>query len=92
MYLHAKTVGDIPQPYKYSSPRSDISKSIKTDGTVPMQRTVIKSLNVNAPWTPKKISDGYEIDYSADQDRVSFKDFISGFLRFMFCIFSICSA
>lgn len=71
VYLHAKTVGDIPQPYKYTSPRSDISKSIKTDGTVPMQRTVIKSLNVNAPWTPKKMSDGYEIDYSADQDRVS---------------------
>ncbi|KAL5286984.1 hypothetical protein ACFFRR_008128 [Megaselia abdita] len=88
VYLHAKTVGDIPQPYKYSSPRSDISKSIKTDGTVPMQRTVIKSFNVNAPWTPKKISDGYEIDYSADQDRVRFQLIvISGFLLINFMSF-----
>lgn len=73
VYLHATTVGHIPQPYVASSRRSSKSReelnSIKTKSSAqspvqPMTRTVSRSVSMLAPWTPKHISDGYEINYS----------------------------
>lgn len=71
VYLHATTVGHIPQPYVASSRRSSKSRdelsSIKTKSTSPpqpMTRTVSRSVSMLAPWTPRHISDGYEINYS----------------------------
>ncbi|XP_055314709.1 uncharacterized protein LOC129575331 isoform X2 [Sitodiplosis mosellana] len=72
VYLHATTIGHIPQPYVASSRRSSKSReelsSIKSKSSSPMQqpmtRTVSRSVSMLAPWTPRHISDGYEINYS----------------------------
>lgn len=36
----------------------------------PMTRTVNRSVSLNAPWKPKLISDGYEINYNNEQQKV----------------------
>ncbi|XP_031630005.1 general transcriptional corepressor trfA isoform X2 [Contarinia nasturtii] len=71
VYLHATTIGHIPQPYVTSSRRSSKSRdelsSIKSKSSSPMQpmtRTVSRSVSMLAPWTPRHLSDGYEINYS----------------------------
>lgn len=71
VYLHATTIGHIPQPYVASSRRSSKSReelsSIKSKSSSPMQpqtRTVSRSVSMSAPWTPRHITDGYEINYS----------------------------
>ncbi|XP_068145817.1 serine/arginine repetitive matrix protein 2 [Drosophila tropicalis] len=84
VYLHATTVGDIPQPYNSrhrSMSRDDLRKgggggsSIgggKAKGQEPLQpmtRTVSRSVSMLAPWKPKHISEGYEINYSQEQNK-----------------------
>lgn len=97
VYLHATTVGAIPQPYVLQSRRtrsreelsSARSSSLTGAGTAttlkssktnkkarqqqqqPMTRSVSRSLSLLAPWSPRHIRDGYEIDYAADQQQVS---------------------
>lgn len=68
-------VGDIP-PQQYIPPsrasksasrsRDDLSYSTdRTDGKIePMTKTVSRSISMLAPWRPKHMSEGYEIDYS----------------------------
>lgn len=77
VYLHATTVGAIPQPHvlttRRTKSREELSSlksssiapsSKKPPQAQPMTRTVSRSLSVLAPWTPKHIRDGYEINYS----------------------------
>lgn len=71
VYLHSTTIGHIPQPYVASSRRSSKSReelsSIKSKSSSAMQpqtRTVSRSVSMSAPWTPRHITDGYEINYS----------------------------
>uniref|UniRef100_A0A336M5B2 CSON012374 protein n=1 Tax=Culicoides sonorensis TaxID=179676 RepID=A0A336M5B2_CULSO len=81
VYLHATTVGDIP-PQTYIPPSRSTSKSAsrsrddlsngtdRTDGKIePMTKTVSRSISMLAPWRPKHMSEGYEIDYSKRQTR-----------------------
>lgn len=69
-------VGDIP-PQTYIPPSRSASKSAsrsrddlsfstdRTDGKIePMTKTVSRSISMLAPWRPKHVSEGYEIDYS----------------------------
>lgn len=81
VYLHATTVGDIPQPYnlrRRSMSRDDLRKGKQQapqqpPPLQPMTRTVSRSVSMLAPWKPKHISEGYEINYSQEQNkRVSF--------------------
>ncbi|XP_055596683.1 uncharacterized protein LOC129746821 [Uranotaenia lowii] len=76
VYLHATTVGDIPHPqianarrmaYSRESLNSPASKKAPPQ---PMTRTISRSISVLAPWKPKHIRDGYEIDYHSDQHQV----------------------
>lgn len=86
VYLHATTVGAIPQPHvlhtRRAKSREELS-SLKSSSIVspssqqsskakqlqPMTRTVSRSLSVLAPWTPKHIHDGYEINYSQQNNK-----------------------
>lgn len=77
VYLHATTVGAIPQPYQLrrrSISRDDLrSNKSKNQPLQPMTRTVSRSVSMLAPWKPKLISEGYEINYSQEQNKtVSF--------------------
>ncbi|EDV35619.1 uncharacterized protein Dana_GF12381, isoform A [Drosophila ananassae] len=77
VYLHATTVGDIPQPYnlrRRSMSRDDLRKGKQQSPQQPaplqpMTRTVSRSVSMLAPWKPKHISDGYEINYSQEQNK-----------------------
>ncbi|KAH8405532.1 hypothetical protein KR215_002060, partial [Drosophila sulfurigaster] len=81
VYLHATTVGDIPQPYnlrRRSMSRDDVRRGGggATPGSAmgkpplqPMTRTVSRSVSMLAPWKPKHISEGYEINYSQEQNK-----------------------
>ncbi|XP_061390955.1 uncharacterized protein LOC133326299 [Musca vetustissima] len=75
VYLHATTVGAIPQPYQLrrrSISRDDLrsNKSKATNQPLqPMTRTVSRSVSMLAPWKPKLISEGYEINYSQEQNK-----------------------
>ncbi|XP_001361534.5 uncharacterized protein blo [Drosophila pseudoobscura] len=79
VYLHATTVGDIPQPYnlrRRSVSREDLRKggagAVKLQQPPPLQpmtRTVSRSVSMLAPWKPKHISEGYEINYSQEQNK-----------------------
>uniref|UniRef100_W8AMD5 Uncharacterized protein n=1 Tax=Ceratitis capitata TaxID=7213 RepID=W8AMD5_CERCA len=73
VYLHATTVGAIPQPYhlrRRSISRDDIrSNKSKPQPLQPMTRTVSRSVSMLAPWKPKLISEGYEINYSQEQNK-----------------------
>lgn len=83
VYLHATTVGAIPQPHvlhtrrtksreelsslkssSIAAPPSSSIQSTRKPQKQPMTRTVSRSLSVLAPWTPKHIHEGYEINYS----------------------------
>ncbi|XP_058130608.1 uncharacterized protein LOC131287229 [Anopheles ziemanni] len=73
VFLHATTVGDIPHPqianarrraYSRESLNNSVASSKKPQ---PMTRTVSRSISVLAPWKPKNIREGYEIDYHKDQ-------------------------
>lgn len=75
VYLHATTVGAIPQPYhlRRRSISKDDLQSNKTksqpQALQPMTRTVSRSVSMLAPWKPKLISEGYEINYSQEQKK-----------------------
>nr|XP_016943394.1 zinc finger CCCH domain-containing protein 13 [Drosophila suzukii] len=79
VYLHATTVGDIPQPYnlrRRSMSRDDLRKGKQQPQAPqqppplqPMTRTVSRSVSMLAPWKPKHISEGYEINYSQEQNK-----------------------
>ncbi|SPP75212.1 uncharacterized protein LOC117579703 isoform X2 [Drosophila guanche] len=80
VYLHATTVGDIPQPYnlrRRSVSREDLRKGGASKQQQqqpppplqPMTRTVSRSVSMLAPWKPKHISEGYEINYSQEQNK-----------------------
>ncbi|XP_034650781.1 zinc finger CCCH domain-containing protein 13 isoform X2 [Drosophila subobscura] len=79
VYLHATTVGDIPQPYnlrRRSVSREDLRKGgaskqqqQQPPPLQPMTRTVSRSVSMLAPWKPKHISEGYEINYSQEQNK-----------------------
>ncbi|CRK92417.1 CLUMA_CG005973, isoform A [Clunio marinus] len=67
VYLHATTVGDIPSQTldrRRMSGKNSIKSAIQQEQ--PMMRTVNRSVSMNAPWKPKFISDGYEINYNND--------------------------
>ncbi|KAM7344186.1 bloated [Cochliomyia hominivorax] len=75
VYLHATTVGAIPQPYhlrRRSISRDDLRSNktqTKNPPIQPMTRTVSRSVSMLAPWKPKLISEGYEINYSQEQNK-----------------------
>ncbi|XP_020815491.1 zinc finger CCCH domain-containing protein 13 [Drosophila serrata] len=78
VYLHATTVGDIPQPYnlrRRSMSRDDLRRvkgkqsPQQPPPLQPMTRTVSRSVSMLAPWKPKHISEGYEINYSQEQNK-----------------------
>ncbi|XP_070499068.1 homeobox protein 2-like isoform X2 [Chironomus tepperi] len=69
VYLHASVVGDIPQTYgRKLSGKSSVRTAYNEEQ--PIIRTVNSSLAMDAPWKPKFISDGYEINYSNDQKNI----------------------
>ncbi|XP_062535545.1 uncharacterized protein LOC134204744 isoform X1 [Armigeres subalbatus] len=72
VFLHATTVGDIPHPHIANAHRMAYSReSLNSAKKVqPMTRTVSRSVSVLAPWKPKHIRDGYEINYHNDQQQV----------------------
>ncbi|ETN62959.1 hypothetical protein AND_005340 [Anopheles darlingi] len=74
VFLHATTVGDIPHPQIAKARRRAYSRESLNNSVVsskpkvqPMTRTVSRSISVLAPWKPKNIREGYEIDYHKDQ-------------------------
>lgn len=78
VYLHATTVGAIPQPYVLNSRRTasrDELSSIKSSSLSPakqsppqpMTRTISRSVSVLAPWKPRHAHEGYEINYSQEK-------------------------
>ena len=73
VYLHATTVGDIPQTMG-SEGRSKISgrSSVKTaiQEQRPMTRSVARSVSMSAPWKPKFRSGEYEINYSPENNQM----------------------
>uniref|UniRef100_A0A1A9WV02 Uncharacterized protein n=1 Tax=Glossina brevipalpis TaxID=37001 RepID=A0A1A9WV02_9MUSC len=75
VYLHATTVGAIPQPYhlrRRSISKDDLQSNkskIQPQPLQPMTRTVSRSVSMLAPWKPKLISEGYEINYSQEQKK-----------------------
>lgn len=44
--------------------------SVQSRGLQPMSRTVSRSVSVLAPWKPKHLREGYEINYSQSNERV----------------------
>uniref|UniRef100_A0A182JYK3 Uncharacterized protein n=1 Tax=Anopheles christyi TaxID=43041 RepID=A0A182JYK3_9DIPT len=66
-------VGDIPHPQianarRRAYSRESLNQSVASSKKVqPMTRTVSRSISVLAPWKPKNIREGYEIDYHKDQ-------------------------
>lgn len=72
VYLHATTIGNIPQPYVASSRRS-ISQ--RTDDSLPqtkpvkkpvqpMVRTSSNTVSLTAPWAPRHQNGEYVINYN----------------------------
>lgn len=74
VYLHATTVGDIPQPFAQSARRAvsrEELSSIRSNATLqPMTKTVSRSVSMLAPWKPKHLHSGYEINYAQGNDKV----------------------
>ncbi|XP_055626236.1 zinc finger CCCH domain-containing protein 13 [Toxorhynchites rutilus septentrionalis] len=71
VFLHATTVGDIPHPQISNARRMAYSReSLNSSKKLqPMTRTVSRSISVLAPWKPKHVSEGYEINYHNDQQQ-----------------------
>ncbi|XP_050095714.1 serine-rich adhesin for platelets [Anopheles aquasalis] len=74
VFLHATTVGDIPHPQIAKARRRAYSRESLNNSVTsskpkvqPMTRTVSRSISVLAPWKPKNIREGYEIDYHKEQ-------------------------
>ncbi|KAG4068559.1 hypothetical protein HA402_004900 [Bradysia odoriphaga] len=73
VYLHATTIGAIPQPHVLNSRRAlsreELTSLKSSQNREPMTRTVSRSVSVLAPWKPKHLRDGYEINYSQNPDK-----------------------
>ncbi|XP_058457559.1 uncharacterized protein LOC131434641 [Malaya genurostris] len=71
VFLHATTVGDIPHPHIANAHRMAYSReSLNSPKKLqPMTRTISRSISVLAPWKPKHIREGYEINYHNDQQQ-----------------------
>ncbi|XP_055533733.1 uncharacterized protein LOC129723503 isoform X2 [Wyeomyia smithii] len=71
VFLHATTVGDIPHPHIANAHRKAYSReSLNSSKKLqPMSRTVSRSISVLAPWKPKHIREGYEINYHNEQQQ-----------------------
>ncbi|KAG5673666.1 hypothetical protein PVAND_003693 [Polypedilum vanderplanki] len=69
VYLHASVVGDIPSQTlgRKMSGKSSMRTAYKEEQ--PITRTVDRTFSLAAPWKPKFISDGYEINYNNDQQK-----------------------
>lgn len=74
VYLHATTVGEIPTPYTLNSRRKAVSRddlaAPRSKNLTPMTRTVSRSVSVLAPWKPRHLREGYEINYSQTNEKV----------------------
>lgn len=73
VYLHATTIGAIPQPHvsRRALSREELTSLKSSQNREPMTRTVSRSVSVLAPWKPRHLRDGYEINYSQNSDKVS---------------------
>lgn len=62
VYLHATTVGDIPDPGRLTRNRSrdDVSSIMSSNIQV---RSSTKSFSLFAPWTPRHYNDQYDVHY-----------------------------
>uniref|UniRef100_A0A182FVM7 Uncharacterized protein n=1 Tax=Anopheles albimanus TaxID=7167 RepID=A0A182FVM7_ANOAL len=70
------SVGDIPHPQIAKARRRAYSRESLNNSVAsskpkvqPMTRTVSRSISVLAPWKPKNIREGYEIDYHKEQQQ-----------------------
>ncbi|XP_045505320.1 uncharacterized protein LOC123701803 isoform X1 [Colias croceus] len=63
VYLHATTVGDIPDPGRAARNRSrdDVSSVMSSNIQV---KSTTKSFSLFAPWTPKHYNDQYDVHYA----------------------------
>ncbi|XP_045525111.1 uncharacterized protein LOC123714725 [Pieris brassicae] len=63
VYLHATTVGDIPDPGRVTRNRSrdDVSSVMSSNIQV---RNSTKTFSIFAPWTPKHYNDQYDVHYA----------------------------
>ncbi|CAH2251999.1 jg13842 [Pararge aegeria aegeria] len=63
VYLHATTVGDIPDPGRVTRHRSrdDVSSVMSSNIQV---RSTTKSFSLFAPWTPRHHNDQYDVHYA----------------------------
>ncbi|XP_055916688.1 uncharacterized protein LOC129949323 [Eupeodes corollae] len=70
VYLHATTVGAIPIPYQGTSERRRAAsrEDLRKNKLQPMTKSVSRSVSMLAPWKPKHMSEGYEINYSQEQN------------------------
>lgn len=75
VYLHAATVGDIPGSRKLhrsvvggrrSQSREELSSSGGGEVITPQTRALSRSVSVLAPWRPKHIYDGREVQYDSE--------------------------
>lgn len=73
VYLHATTVGDIPQPFARTARRAISREELSSNRSKqlqPMTKTVSRSVSMLAPWKPKHMQSGYEINYAQGNDKV----------------------
>ncbi|XP_061380446.1 uncharacterized protein LOC116775434 [Danaus plexippus] len=73
VFLHATTVGDIPDPGQMTRNRSrdDVSSVMSSNVQV---RSTSKSFSLFAPWTPKSYNDQYDVHYAQKPRRSAPKD------------------
>ncbi|XP_013194437.1 uncharacterized protein LOC106138012 [Amyelois transitella] len=63
VYLHATTVGDIPDPGRLTRNRSRDDVSSVNSSNIQVRSTT-KSFSIFAPWTPKHYSDQHDVHYA----------------------------
>lgn len=69
VYLHATTVGDIPDPGRVGRNRSRDDVSVNSSQI--QIRTTAKSFSLFAPWTPRHYPDHHDVHYSQKTRRQS---------------------
>lgn len=75
VYLHATTVGDIPDPDCLTRNRSrdDVSSIMSSNLQV---RNTTKSFSIFAPWTPKHYNDQHDVHYAQRQRKSKSKEVV----------------
>ncbi|XP_075985744.1 bloated [Anticarsia gemmatalis] len=75
VYLHATTVGDIPDPGRLTRNRSrdDVSSVNSSNLQV---RSTTKSFSIFAPWTPKHYNDQHDVHYAQRPRKVKPKEIV----------------